>query len=703
MADRALETYEAYCYARDAGHLEFVKKAEACDNYFAGQQWDTQVANRMRLLGKPMITLNKTLSTCAAVFGEQLQNRADVSFRPAHNGVEDIAVTLDKIWLHLANNNALDWLESEVAADGFIRSRGFFEARIEFDDHMQGEVRITQLNSKNVVIDPDAETYDPDGWKEVFVTKWLTQGDVAALYGEDVAKELGNRPPNSFQYQYDSLDWLPDNFGARQWVDRYGVSLDQKTRRLFRAIERQYKERRTREHFVDLASGDMRPVPENWSRDRIAAVKQQYNLEVIKRKVEQIRWTTICSDIALHDEWSPYQHFTPVPFFPFFRHGTTIGIVENIMSPQDLLNKSVSQELHIVNTTANSGYKVKAGSLANMTLTDLEERGGEDGLVIEVHDMSGLEKFTPNSVPTGLDRVSFKADEALKEVSMVSDSMRGFDRADVAAKAIRAKQARGTVSMAKPFENLAQTRKLLARNVLSLVQEFYTETRVLNIVGRDINAGVEQLTINQPMEDGSVLNDLTVGEYSVVVTTVPARDTYEQSQFQEALEMRQAGIAIPDDVLIEHSHLARKSEIAKRLTGDGGEEQRQLQQMQLQAMQLDLALKEAQVNKTNAQAQASQAKAQKDAMEQQGGTDQSAQLQTLAQIERDNLTTAAEQDREMERLQMEKAQLMADMDMKLAKNEHGMRLASAKTLAQIQLNKEKAKNAASTARKPGRP
>ncbi len=694
MSNRALETYEAYCYARDAGHLDFVTKAEACDNYFVGQQWDTQVANRMRALGKPMITLNKTLSTCAAVFGEQLQNRADVSFRPARSGTEEIAATLDKIWLHLANNNAVDWLESEIAADGFIRSRGFFDARIEFDDHMQGEVRITQLNSKNVVIDPDAETYDPDGWKEVFVTKWLTQGDLAALYGEDVAKEMGNRPSNSFQYQYDSLDWLPDNFGSREWVNRYGAAMDSQTRRLFRIVERQYRERRMREHFVDLNTGDMRPVPEKWSRDRIAFVTQEYGFEVIKRKVEQIRWTTICSDVEVHDSWSPYKHFTPVPFFPFFRHGKTIGIVENIMSPQDLLNKSVSQELHIVNTTANSGYKVKAGVLANMTLTDLEERGGEDGLVIEVHDMGGLEKFTPNSVPTGLDRVSFKADEALKEVSMVSDSMRGFDRADVAAKAIRAKQARGTVSMAKPFENLAQTRKLLARNVLDLVQEFYTETRVLNIVGRDINAGVEQLTINQPMEDGSVLNDLTVGEYSVVVTTVPARDTYEQSQFQEALEMRQAGIAIPDDVLIEHSHLSRKTEIAKRLTGDGGQEQQMLQQMQLQAMQLDLALKEAQVNKTNAQAAAQQAKAQKDAMEQQGAPDQAAQLQTLAQIERDNMAAAAEQEREMERLQMERAKLMSNLDMTRAKNEHGMRLASAKTLAQIQLNKEKTKNAA---------
>lgn len=692
----ARDTYAAYCYARDSGHLDFVKKAEACDQYFAGEQWEIQTANRLRLLGKPMITINKTLSTCAAVFGEQLQNRADVAFRPAKNGTDDIAAALDKVWMHISNTNDLDWLESEVAADGFIRSRGFYDVRVEFGDQMQGEVRLTHINSKNVVIDPDAETYDPDGWKEVFVTKWLTQSDIAAAYGEAAAKELGNRPNASFQYQYDSLDWLPDNYGARNWVTAYDASTDQQTRRLFRVVERQFKERRWREHFVDLATGDLRPVPENWSRDRIAWVKQQYELEIIRKKVEQIRWAVICSDVTMHYDWSPYKHFSPVPYFPFFRHGTTIGLVENIMSPQDLLNKSVSQELHIVNTTANSGYKVKVGALANMTVSELEQRGGEDGLTIELHDMAGLDKIQPNPVPSGLDRVSYKADEALKEVSMVSDSMRGFDRADVAAKAIKAKQARGTVSMAKPFENLSYTRKMLARNVLDLVQEFYTETRILNITGRNLTDQTEQLTINQPMADGTVLNDLTVGEYSVIVSTVPARESYEQSQFQEALEMRQLGIAIPDDVLIEHSHLNRKNEIAKRIKdaqggGDGNEAQQQMQQLQLQMMQLDMAEKEAKVNKTNAQAQALLAKAQQDAQPEGDAA------QTMAEIERENARFIAEQERELERIAMERAKVENDIRMTQAKTAHGLRMNAAKTLSQIRNQKEKKTNAASRA------
>ena len=111
-------------------------------------------------------------------------------------------------------------------------------------------------------------------------------------------------------------------------------------------------------HFVDEATGDTRLVPDNWSTAKVKKVAKKANIKTTKKKVKQIRWTVVCLNTVLFDEWSPYKYFTIVPYFPFFRHGKTIGIVENLISSQDLLNKTSSQELHIVNTTANSGWKV---------------------------------------------------------------------------------------------------------------------------------------------------------------------------------------------------------------------------------------------------------------------------------------------------------------------------------------------------------
>jgi len=664
---RARENYEHFSYARDHGHLDFVKKAELCDDYFEGIQWDPQIVARLERLGKPVLTINKILSTCATIFGEQLQNRSDVSFRPAKEGSAETAQVLDKIWLHIANSQQLDWKEAEVAADGFIRSRGFFDVRISFDDHMRGEVKITHENSKNVVIDPDASSYDPDEWKEVFLTKWLSTDDVERIYGAEYAKEIRARPHTAFTHAYDSVDWMPDTFGGRRQSWGADAGEDEARRRLLRVIERQYQELKNVEWFVDLQTGDMREIPQTWDRNRISHVLETHNLAVIKRLARKIHWVTSVDDILLHNEVSPYKHFTPVPFFPYFRHGRTIGIVENLISPQDLLNKTLSQELHITNTTANSGWVIKSGALANMTVEELQERGGEDGLVLVTNmDPSSISKIQPNQVPTGLDRLSFKADESLKEVSTVSDSMRGFDRSDVAAKAIQAKQQRGSVSLVKVFDNLAFTRWLIARNVLDLVQTFYDEERTIQIVGRNLSDQPETVTVNQVTPEGEVINDLTIGEYAAVITTVPARDTYEQSQFSEALELRQLGIAIPDDVLIEHSHLGRKSEIAQRikeLSGGAGptEAQQQIDQLEMQLKQLEAEEKKADVQVKMSNAQLNAARAQKEQIQQSQGADQTELVKVALEREKMLAQLAADRERMQAELQFKRDELEAEI------------------------------------------
>ena len=102
-------------------------------------------------------------------------------------------------------------------------------------------------------------------------------------------------------------------------------------------------------------------------------------------------------------------------------------MVLNLLSPQEQLNKIESQELHIVNTTANSGWMVESGSLVGMTADDLEEHGAETGLVLEYQrGTTPPTKITPNQIPTGLDRIAAKAAGNIKVISGVNDSMLGL-------------------------------------------------------------------------------------------------------------------------------------------------------------------------------------------------------------------------------------------------------------------------------------
>lgn len=618
-SDLASKTWTRYAWCRDNGHNKFVLKADKCDRFIRGgeEQWDKADLDDLRKRRVPAVTINKMLPTIANVMGEQIKNRTEISYRPMGKSKAGTADILTKVFKQISQNNQLDWKRSEMFADGVIRSRGFLDVRVDFNDQAQGEVRIDKLNSKNVVIDCDAEDYDPDTWSDVMVTKWMTPDDIAVLYDPDAAEYLKGRDHSSFMYGADSVQTFRDRFGE-QFTTMYSGAYPQLNMlRNMRVIDRQYRELDKQNHFLSL-EGDMRPIPADFDRNRIAWFVEKFGFKVIPRLVRRIKWVVICDNVVLFEDWSPYKHFTVVPYFPYFFHGHTLGLAENLIGAQEVLNKATSQELHVINTTANSGYIVKAGSLTNMTIEELEQNGAKTGLVIEVNDDVDkcIQKIQPNQVPQGLDRLSYKAEEHIKTISGISDSMMGFDREDVAAKAIQQKRQAGNTNLVKPLDNLARTDAILARNILDLVQGFYTEERVMTIVTDELTGATETFAINQMDPDvGEVVNDLTLGEYGVAVSLVPARDALEDSQFEQAMALREAGVSVPDSVLIENSRLMNKKEIVKSIEAASNSPEAQAQkQLALRGQAAEVAKTEAEANNKAADAGLKHAKAQKEAV-----------------------------------------------------------------------------------------
>lgn len=625
-SELAFKTWQRYAYCRDAGHTKFMAKADKCERFFAGDQWDPADLAALALARRPALTINKIISTVSNVMGEQIFNRAETTFRPRAGSNAPVAEVLSKVFKQISDNNQLDWKRSDMFADGIIGSRGFLDLRIDYGDSAQGEVRISNINSRNVIVDPDADKYDPDEWNEVFTTKWLTADDVNTLYSPEDAELLRNKDSSAFPYGYDSIQMNRARFGSEQGpAYESGTDFSSVTRNI-RVVERQHRKLDRQKHFLSPETGDMRPIPESFGRDKIAMFVDQYGFRVVNKHVSRIRWTVIADNVELHDDWSPYKHFTIIPFFPYFRYGNTIGLVENLLGPQELLNKVSSQELHVVNTTANSGWKVKAGALVNMSTAELEQKGAQTGLVIEVNELDGIDKITPNQVPQGLDRISYKAEEHIKTISGVSDSMQGMDRADVAAKAIQQKRQAGSTGMAKPLDSLTRSDYILARNTLDLVQEFYTEERLMTITQDEATGEHETFAVNQqnpvsreeheagegaenPYQE--ILNDLTLGEYDIIVSSVPRRETMEDSQFEQATSLKEMGVAIPDSVLIDASRLNNKKAIIKQMEGDKTSPEAQAAaQMQQRGQAADVSKLEGEAAQKHADAGLKQAKTQ---------------------------------------------------------------------------------------------
>ena len=661
------EQWRRYVYCRDRSHLEFIRKADKCDQFFIGNQWLKEDLDSLELQRRPAMTINKIISTIGTILGEQIHNRTEVLFRPSSGAPSETADALSKVWMQINQNNQLPWVRSDVFCDGIVRSRGFYDVRMDFTDSVFGEVRITQLNSKNVVIDADAEEYDPDSWNDVHISKWLSINDIAVLYNEKDAELLKERMGN-VRYGYDSVDYLRDSFSDQKTVEMMPDAphdlADTSQIRNVRIIDRQYRKLHKTEHFVDVVTGDMRQIPSDWDRNRVAAFLERSGgqLAVTKKLIKRVRWTVTAGDVVLHDDWSPYKHFTVVPYFPHFRYGKTVGIVENLLGPQEILNKVSSQELHVINTTANSGWVIEESSLSNMTIEELEVSGAQTGLVLEYR--KGAEppqKIQPNQVPSGLERVSMKAEEHIKTISSVSDSMQGFDRSDVAAKAIAYKQQRGSVNLSKVLDNLERTDWILARNVLALIQQYYTDERLINITHDDFTNQSEEVVVNQvDPATGAITNDLTIGEYDIVITSSPYRSSLEDSQFEQARALRELGIPIPDSVLIENSRLLRRADIIKMMDqSQNSPEAQMMKEYQMRLGMLDLQQKEADVKKTLAEIDQKSADAQIKTKEVESGDTDLIKLQAELEMEHERLNM------ELEKMRQEMVLKVQEMDMKL--------------------------------------
>jgi len=566
----ALHNWERYRYGVQRGHALYCAVARTCDNYYlgGGLQWSPDDLKILQAQKRPAYEFNEVMPACNAALGYQIQNRMDIAFKPRGGNADQAKATVrSKLAMQIADRNKLHWKETQVFADGIIQQRGYFEVRMNFGQNIRGDIEISTLDPMDVIPDPDAKSYDPDDWQDVIITRWLTPDEVGQFYGKEAqAKVEASHPQESDFGDQGDMDEPRSKFGDRLSGSFDAWYQDGAIWRV-RVVERQAfqyaltKVAISPEGDVSILKDDIDPA----EVDRLKATGSF----VTKRVHRRVRWTASTYDTTLHDDWSPYESFTVVPYFAFFRRGRTRGLVDNAIGPQDALNKAISQEVHIVNTTANSGWTVEENTLTNMTTDELKEVGASTGLLIEhKQGTNAPKKITPNAVPSGIDNLVQRATMAIKDVT-VPEAMRGIRGPEVSGIAIQAKQFASQQQLAVPLDNLSRTRHMLAERIHKLTQLFYTDERVFRITETDPRTGRtidSQIVINQwDAKTGMILNDMTEGDYDVVVSDQPLQTTFENSQFTQALELRKNGIAIPDQFVIRHSNLADKEEILQTM------------------------------------------------------------------------------------------------------------------------------------------
>lgn len=562
---------------------EWSPNAKKAVEYFEGKQWGEADLMKLNEQGRPALVINKIQPLVKLVMGYHINNQTDIKYLPGNDGTgtADIARVISQVSKQISEINELPYIDTEVFLDGLLTGRGYYDCRMNFDNNIFGNCQWKAADNFSVYPDPDGLEYDLNSGNYVMKSRWVSPDEVEFHYGVDAANMI--RPltggmtfdafPTSIYGQQDEVTpWR--SFGGdtelygswRSLTDQFYSWVDT-LRKTIRLLEIQHYVRTWRWFFVDLEAGDQKPVPDNWSPEQCQRVlawaqSQGQQLALERKQTRRLRWTHLVGDIMVYDAWSDYDSFSIVPYFPYFRRGKTQGMVEPLMDSQDEINVRRSARINIIGRASNGGWKYAKGTLDAQQKAKLERDGGRPGYNMEWDPKQGLpppEQITAQQAPISIAELEKEATNDMKEIAGINDSALGqVDQATISGRAILARQQQSVIGLEGFINNFHRTKNLAGRKQLEVIQTFYTTQRIIRVVGK--GATPISMVINQKAAEG-VINDVTLGEYQVDIGEVSLSDDFLAGQFNELMTMKQMGIPIPDDFIIDASSIGRKDEL----------------------------------------------------------------------------------------------------------------------------------------------
>ena len=568
--------------------------AKLCQDFLEGRQWSPDDAKKLEESGRYPLTLNRIAPLYRLLKGYLRMNRTQARYRPSSDGVSNQAGAdaIGAVSKQLDEMNGAEWQDAEVFHDGIVTGRGYFDLRLKWQNNAFGEVGQQVLDNFAVYPDPEANTYDPgESWSFVQISHWLSWNGIVEAFGPTAGNLVDARgaragrmfgtivagaswdeevTPERFFGLYEYLGDRNDFMTIGRLVPGSPYEHVDRHRKLIRVIECQHTMPAKVRQFVDLQTGLKKTIPDHWDNSRIQEVvafmaSRGFPLAVAPGIVKKVRHTFTAADVLLYDDWLPYDSMTIVPYFPYFRRGKTMGMVEDLLDPQREVNKRRSVYLHIVMTTANSGWKYKKDTISDETKEMLENEGSKPGILIEHNDDKGPQRIDPAVAPLALERLEKNAAQDIKEISGINDSALGnVDRVQ-SGRAILARQRQSVVGADDYFANFSRTREMRERKKMELVQNFYTEQRMVRYV--DDSGDQQDTMINHRKGADLIVNDITTGKYLVSIDDAPLSSTFAGQEFDDMMEMVKAGVLIPPDEIVMTSNLPKKERIAMRMRG----------------------------------------------------------------------------------------------------------------------------------------
>lgn len=646
--DELRKLMQWYFYERDrqsANRLEMATDHDFYDNL----QWDEADAAVLADRGQMPLVYNEVAPMCDWIIGTERRNRVDWKVLPRTEDDVDSADTKTNVLKYVSDINRVPFTRSRAFADAIKGGVGWIDDGA-CDDPTKDIIYSRYEDWRNVLWDSSSNELDLSDARYVFRWRWVDE-DIACLMFPDRADVI-RKSVNDWSYhvdpQQDEDTWTTphdqSNSQAARSGSQYAVAsgyVVDSTRKRVKLIECQY----TKPARVKVvSSGPFKGAYFNPEDQAMATALGAHGGSIIDKMAMRQHVAVFTDSDMLGLGVSIYRHnrfsLTPIWCYRRSRDRQPYGAIRRVRDIQKDLNKRASKALWLLNTNQ---IIADEGAVDDIEVAR-EEAQMPDGYIATKAGKKFEIKRDTDAATGQLQIMAMDAQSIQKSAGVNQENM-GRQSNAVSGEAIKARQMQGAVSTTEPFDNLRLTVQVQGEKQLSLVEQFYTEEKVIRLTGA--KGALNWVHINQPEQqpDGSIryINDITASMADFVVSEQDYAGTLRQVLFDSLNQMAQR---LPPEVsmrlltiAMDFSDLPNKDEIAgairkltgeqdpsKKLTPEEQQQQQQAMQQQEQAMQVQQAMTQgaleeqaAKVRQLNAQAANLEAQAQQLATSGQGG------------------------------------------------------------------------------------
>lgn len=554
----------------------FWGEADTDTRFLAGDQtlWNDLYGN-LPVNRRRFFNFNRIRRVVNMIGGYQRRNRKSTIVTPVENSDQMTADQFSKIMMWANQQENMYETISEGFHGALTTGLNLLQLWVDYrTDPINGNLRLDNCSYNSFMIDPffrKPDLSDCNGlWKRTF----LTRRECLSLLPDRKDEILGLMADDNYDGKF---QFMPENYN-------YDV------KGLLTYDEFYYKDYRTQKLLVDSKTGQTM----EWKSDKEDALREYVRMfpqiAVVDQEIPTVKVAIVVAGKVMYDGPNPMgiDRYPFVPVFGYYEPQMPYypwriqGVVRGLRDAQYLYNRRKVIELDILESQINSGWKYKENALVNPKDVFLSGQGR--GLALkEEAQMTDVEKIQPAAIPQSMMALSESLAKEVQEISGVNEELLGSAIDDKAGILSMLRQGAGLTTLQRLFDQLDLSQKLLGSLMIEVIQNNFTPAKV------------ERIIDEQPSPE---FYNKAFGRYDAAIEEGFNTTTQRQMQFAQLLQLKEVGVPIPDDVLINAATLQDKKELTDAIA------RTQQSAMQQQQMQAQVEMGEIQARTELAQARA---------------------------------------------------------------------------------------------------